>query len=316
MKVINTCLFSEVHEANVLEIKLQCESLCMEEWIFIQSPYDFRGQQKGTCLEELLKEDRFSPFKDRIHIITIEENLFDKVGKEYAEKGYFQVEHYSRMACADYILNKYSDDVRVSISDVDELIDFSDANRRDRFFEICRGTDKDIQLTQPKYWFNFNNFSAYPKYLPVRTIGSLRSNGWPYFRNDHCESINEQWLAFEYSYCYSAEGNMRKCETFSHDRYRMEHLERAFLLNTWHKRDHEQLGQAWDFFEAIQLTEDNSPQYVLDNFDRLDTKTINPDYAEARVHHLGLHYPHPIERVSLLGNNKIDRRYHYLRRNK
>lgn len=316
MKVINTCLFSEAHEANVLEIKLNCETLCMDEWIFIQSPYSFRGEYKGVCLEELLKEERFNPFKERIHIITIEENLFDKVGREHSEAGYFQVEHHSRMACSDYIFSKYTDDTRVVVGDIDELIDFSSSSRRDEFFRLCNQTDKDLQLIQNKMWWNFNNFSAYPKHLPVRTISSLKQ-GWKYFRNEGCDTaVTDQLLSMEYSYCFDLAGNIRKTSTFSHDRYRAEHLERAFFLNSWHKRDHEQLGQAWDFFETIELNPDNSPQYVLDNFDRLDTKTINPDYAEARVRMLGMHYPHPTERVGMLGNNKIDRRYHYMRRNK
>lgn len=316
MKIIDSFLFSELHEKELLRIKLECESELVTEWIGIESKYDFRGNYKGAFLNDVLKEDQFDQFRDRIHVITIEENLFDTVGKEKCEKGYFQVEHASRMSCSEYIFSKYNDEDRVIVSDVDESIDCSRPDRRDLFLKICQSSDKDIDIPSLKYWWNFSNLSAYPKNTPVRTIGSLK-NGWNYFRNAGCEVIKTDLiLSFEYSYCFPGDGNLKKVSTFSHDRYKPEHLERAWHYNTWHKRDHERLDQAWDFFEIVELNESNSPNFILDNFDRLDTKLINPDYAFARVSELGLKYPHIAEQHGLLGSNRIDRRYHYLRRNK
>jgi len=317
-KLIDTFLFSEQFESNCLEVKLNCGSEYIDEWIAIQGDYTFRGEYKGSCLEELLKEERFAKFRNRIHVITIKENLFERICTGHNEKNYFLVEYASRKACWDYIRSKYDDSTRVLMSDVDEVLDLSDADRRSEFFTISAANEA-WQTRQLKYWWNYNNLSTYPKFLPIHTVGSLASGRTGFEkRNDHCKQVpSKNLLAVEYSYSFSPLENYRKCSTFSHDRYNLECIEQALFFNTWHKTRErgEILGdQPWDWFETIELTPENTPNFVLENFDRLDTKTIDIDYAENRKKHFNLQYPHPAEQYNLLGSNKIARQCHYYRR--
>lgn len=320
MQIIDTCLWSEPHEQKCLEVKLNCEAELVTEWIFIQSDYTFRGEYKGCSLEKVLSQPQFSPFKDRIHIISIKENLFERLCKSHCEEEYFKVEFASRQACWEYISSKYNDETRILVSDVDELIDFSDSNRRDEFIKICKNKSS-WQAKQLKYWWGYANISFYPKYIPIHTIKTLKDGKTSFtHRNNGCDMVEGNiLLAMEYSYSFSPSENFRKCSTFAHDRYNQECINEALYFNTWHKTDQrqEKLGSSiYDWFETIELNEYNSPRFVLENFDRLDPKTINPNYAEERKNILGLQYPHPCEQHNLLRGNKIDRRYHYLRRNK
>lgn len=316
MKVIDTFLWSEPHEANCLEIHLNCEADVVDEWIIVQSDYTFRGQYKGCSLEKVLAEDRFLKFTDRIRIVSIKENLFQQLCTGHDEKNYFLVEFASRAAAWDYILG-YDDSTRVIVGDVDEVIDFSDPVRRDRFFQLCKTGDP-IQLAQLKMWWDIDNYSTYPKYIPVHTVGSLRSGRTSFtHRNNDCQMINDgPVLAMEYAYSFSLEDNFRKCCTFAHDRYTKECIDEALYFNTWHKcRERgETLGQIWDWFETIELTPDNSPLYVRDNYDRFKVGTVNANYAECRKNAFGLAYPHPAEQHGLLRGNKIRRDCHYYKK--
>ena len=320
MKVIDTFLFSDSFEANCLEIKLNCEAAAIDEWVLIQSPYSFRGDYKGVCAEEVLKEKRFDDFRDRVKVITIEENWFERVCTSHCEKEYFKVEFLSRASCWDYIQNKYQDDTRVIISDVDELIDFSDEARRAKFFDICsRKISKGFQLYQLKYWWDIDNLSFYPKYIPVHTISSLRLGTTSFtHRNNDCQQINDTDVicAFEYAYSFSMDNNFKKCSTFAHDRYTTDSLTTSQILNCWHRdaARGEVLGRdVYDWFETIELNKYNTPSFVLENYDRFKVNTIDPKYASNRINLYGWNNPHPALTHGFLGKNKIAKRCDYYR---
>lgn len=322
IKVIDCCLISDIFEGNCLEIKLNCESDVVCEWVLIESPYSFRGEYKGACCETLLRQERFKPFLDRIKVITIEENLFEKLCQGHCEKEYFKVEFASRAACWDYIREKYEDDTRVLVSDVDELIDFADQKRRDKFFEICsRKISKGFQLHQLKYWWDITNLSFAPKYMPVHTISSLRLGTTSFtHRNNDCQQINDTDIicAFEYAYSFSLEDNFKKCSTFAHDRYTVGSLHRSQMLNCWHRdaARGEVLGRdVYDWFETIELNEYNTPKFVLENLNRFKINAIDPNYASNRVNIYGWTNPHPALMYGFLGKNKIAKQCNYYRNN-
>jgi len=316
MKVISTFLFSEIHEQNVLWTKLSCESSGVDKWIAIESPYSFRGNPKPVNIKEILQEKRFEPFQDRINIITIQDNLFKENNLTHCEKDYFVVEKLSRAACM-WSLDNYPDDTRVLVGDVDELIDFSNEARKNEFFKICKEYDGSWQAKQMKFWWDYDNLSFYPKYMPVHTLGSLRAGKTSFApRNDHCKTIpSENMLAFEYAYSFDLAGNFSKVSTFSHDRYNQECIEQAWLGNSWHKTQarNERLGdQAWDWFETIELNETNAPLFVLENLDKLKVNTVNPDYATYRV--ANGFPPHPAMNMGFLMKNRIKKIYNYYKK--
>ena len=139
---------SEQFESNLLEIKLNNESNGVDEWILIESEYTFRGERKGCCAKEVLSEKRFDKFRDRVKIISIEENLFEKLCQGHCEKEYFKVEFASRAACWDYIRDKYEAEDKIIIGDVDESLDLSNKDRMDLFLF---STDTQQGLTMLAY---------------------------------------------------------------------------------------------------------------------------------------------------------------------
>src|SRR5262249_35713713 len=92
-------------------------------------------------------------------------------------------------------------------------------------------------------------------------------------------------LFFEYTFCFPPEAMWRKLNSFIHDGYTKEDLEKALLTNHWVKapaRGERPGHQTYDWLETVELTEQNSPRYVRDNLARLKTNVIPPDYREHR----------------------------------
>ena len=65
MKIIDTFLFSEPHEEKVLLAKLHAEYEIVDQFILIESPFDFRGKPKGLFGEEIVSKPEFKEFVDK-----------------------------------------------------------------------------------------------------------------------------------------------------------------------------------------------------------------------------------------------------------
>lgn len=321
MKIIDTFLISEEFEADLLYIKLINETEGVHTWIGIESNTTFRGESKPFCLENILKQDRFFPFKDRIYVISNTEPILDP-SLPAVEKSFFTAEFKSRSLCFDYLKENFSNDDYIILSDVDESLDFSRPDRRDLLFKIFNENNAGIEIANLKYWYQPNCLNFDPaKRIPAKPLGMFKENpGFFAHRNNHSKTINTDLiLGFEYAYNFSLTNNFRKCSTFAHDRYTIKCIEQGLNGCHWHKCPErgERLGdQIWDWFELIELNENNSPNIVLENFDKFNPNTVNPNYSEVRRRQYGMQYPHPVEQHGLLRGNKIDRRYHYLRRGK
>ena len=69
-KIVDSFLFSEVFEKELLLLKFILEDQHIAEWIILENAYSFQGEYKGLHAQELINsDDRFLPFKDRITII-------------------------------------------------------------------------------------------------------------------------------------------------------------------------------------------------------------------------------------------------------
>jgi hypothetical protein len=315
MKIIDTFLFSQPHEKDVLLCKLHAEYEYVDEIIGLESDYDFRGNYKGHCLDKVLEDTVFDPFRDKVKVITTTNNLLGDRDKN--EKNYFQAEFASRALCWDYVNNKYSDEDWLIMSDVDEMLDFSNPKRRDILLEGFKDSGPEIQWQNLKFWWDFDNLNLNPdKYIPCHKIGALKERENPFHhRNNHCKRLEpELCVGLEYAYCFTPEGNWNKVTTFAHDKYQQETLERAYFYNTWHKESArgESINNAYDFFETIQLDETNSTEFVLKNLDRLKVKTIDTAYSVNRQYGLNID-PHPCRTLNLMRGFKINKKYDYLR---
>ncbi len=285
MKIIDCFLMSEQFEGDLLEIKLNLEHEAVDKFVIIEGEYTFRGEYKGSNIANLLREERFRSFLDKIHLISIKENLFHG---EPGELEYFEVEHVSRAACLTYI-KSFSYDTWVILSDVDESLDFSDVARKNYILNTLAENTGGVQFKNLRYWYDFDNLNFMTdKRIPIYSLSHLIKNTNIFRgRNNDCVLYNPpNPVGFEYTYCFAVENNWRKLNTFSHDKYEKQSLENGLKYNHWHRCPSrgESVGQSeWDWFETVILNESNSPKFVRDNLDRLKVNTVNPRYAEDRI---------------------------------
>lgn len=319
MKIISTFLFARPYERDVLLAKFYSEYEYIDEFIGIECAYDLHGNPKDICLNSILEHDDFSPFKNKITVLSSETSLYP-VNNPYSESNNLICEFNSRAYCWDYVKAKFSDNDWLLMEDADEMFDFSNPIRRDILLNYFNSYNEGIQIFNTRYWWDFDNLSVYEKYIPCHKVGALKERERPFdHRNRHCKMIKPDIsCAFEYSHCFPREGNWIKVTTSAHDKYKWETMENAYKYNTWHKEPArgEALQYPLDFFETIELTEKNSPNFVLENIDKLKVNTVDINYAANRKGNFGLPHPHPLEQYDLLGGSRINKQYHYYRRSK
>ena len=288
-QIIDTFLFSEPHEADLLYIKLMNESPRVDWWIIQENAYTTKGEYKGCFANEVLRDLRFQPFKDKIIVCSANEKLSDSS----EEATNFQREGLQRTICAK-VLNQICKDQEdlIIVSDVDESIDFSSQDRSDRFDAFYKQQDRPFWITRKRYWYDYDNLCNLRSIrIPVIQAKYLTDNVWvlPQSRHYHDESRTLQdWdnpVAFEYSYVFRKwEDVQRKHVTYAHCMLDKEHDVRLGLdINAWiRSKQRNEKRSEYDFFEQIELTEENSPKYVRENLEKLKTNIVNPDYKEAR----------------------------------
>jgi len=305
MKVVDTFLFSEPYEAEVLLVKFHVQNAGVDEFVGIECDYTFRGEQKGHHLQALLDTDeRFAPFRNKTRVLTINDNLFEKLCDKHGEKDYFKVEHASRAACFEYIDAKYEDDDRILLSDADEMLDFNDARRYNALMELFNTrTQESLDIQNFKFWYDFDNLCYWPdKFIATHSLKHLRDDRAQFDnKNGGCQQCRCAIpLAFEYAYCFPFEDNWKKLNSFAHDNYTREALEKGLKFNHWHREPArgERLGQTiYDFFETVKLNDDNSPKYVRDNLDTLKLNNIPEHYRYNRFMEYGINWNPMVEHI-------------------
>ena len=278
-KVVDSFLFSEPFEKEVLLTKLIAEDPVVDEWVAIEDAYTFRGEFKGTSLRQIMDEPRFERFRRKMHIISCQENMFSG---HPCEENFFKVEFASRELSRDYILSKYEAQDLVGCSDVDELLDFSDQYRREQLDRILVEAVRNQRIALVKvlkFWYEFDNVSTERKWFPVGPVSVVKDCWRQRQAGEHLYTpYYEPFpLAFEYSYCFSRAEILRKLTTFSHDGYTEADVHNALNGNYWIKATSkgEKLGDRQeDFFERVVLSRDNSTQYVRENFEFLRTGNL------------------------------------------
>jgi hypothetical protein len=293
MKVVDTFLFSEAYEAELLLTKLHLESPLVDEFVLIESSQTFRGEEKGLQARKMLESDeRFSRFLSRITVFSHPGRLFEGPP---GYNTYYQNEERSRASCQAHVLANYSDEDWVIVSDVDEAVDCCDTDRRCQFTECLSrsaGNSASLEFGHYRYWYDFDNRCYWTGIrTPVIQVGTIRRG----LGSLNCRSrprhtvqlpAGDRPLFFEYTFCFPAEACWRKLNSFIHDGYTVEELEKSLATNHWVKsaargeRPGERGDEDW--FETVELTEQNSPQYVRDNLARLKTNLIPKDYRENR----------------------------------
>src|SRR5215468_11148092 len=120
MRIVDTFLFSEPHEKEVLLVKLNLEARHVTEWVLVENEFTHQSEPKGLFARELIDGDRrFDPFKDRLTIISGAHRFppVDRAGDIDAQG--LAADRAQRELARDYLLDTHDDDTWVLVSDAD-----------------------------------------------------------------------------------------------------------------------------------------------------------------------------------------------------
>ena len=323
--IIDTFLFSEAYEANILLAKLHIESDVVELWVAVENAYTIKGDPKPLTLEALLRGDaRFAPFLNRLVVVAISENFpaqYQRTSRErraravrrmlapahagsraalvtHAEAPYFYAEAEQRNAAVPYVLEAARGrDMLVCVSDVDEMVDGSDPRRRSILAASCSSDAAVVHLDRRRFAYDVDNMvlGGFRSVPAIRTsLLSSRPGLLGRARLDPEGVVASPTpVAFEYSYCYGAGGLRRKLETFTHLDPGESIVDRALEYNHQLKLIPTNARPHFSYWhEKIDPEAAGHPSYILDHFDELTTGAVNPDYPAARRRAFPHVFPH------------------------
>jgi hypothetical protein len=315
-KIISTFMFSEPYEQELLWLKFNVENDFISEWFITESSYTFQGKGKDISLPDILKQDRFAPFLNKITILNVSENYnFDfepffitifkrrlkrllntRFGRSYelvcyAELASFYAEVKQRQYAFDYICNKYSADDILIACDTDEIFDFSGA-KREEFDSIIKNNKTPFYIKREIYCYDYNNITHRDRYSPIVKIGDIgeKNNLHDIRHPNPLQRIiisTQNKLAFEYTFCFSREAMLKKLISFAHVTDVDEStlffcLENNISLINPKSIDHNFLSIKDNLYDIVELTEDNTPVFLLNNIDCFRTNTVSHDYLNNR----------------------------------
>jgi hypothetical protein len=288
MKIIDTFLFSEQHEDDLLYLKFKLENDGVDYWFVQENSYTLQGERKGLFAQEVLKQPRFDEFRDKIIVLSAD---YLHKPNDKSEGVNFERENWQRTIASEMILQHLgNEDVRIIVSDTDESLDFSDEDRKIRIWNMIRNVNL-VYVGRMRYWYDYDNRCYLPNIrIPVIHINELKANPNVLGIVRHWQGLTydagEEPVAFEYSYVFrDAEAVWRKKCTYAHTNFTEESIRVALECNHWPRpiERGEKLGDnPHDFFEIAELNKKNSPKYVRDNLQSLKTNIVNPNYKEAR----------------------------------
>lgn len=296
MKIVDTFLFSEPHESDLLFIKFNLEDRIVDEWFIQENEYTLQGDHKGLFANEVLKEERFKPFLNKVTVIS-ESKLHEEGNK--TENINFLREGWQRNICRGQLLKKYlGEDTLVMVSDVDEMIDFSSEERTRKFEEIVQQHyPNPFSIGRMRYWYDYDNRCFLPNIrIPVVSLLHLNSDSNILSNIRHHQHINahdagEEPLAFEYSYVFNnLEDVWRKKCTYAHTNFTMESVKTGLECNHWPRtmNRNEKVGDnEYDFFETVELHEQNSPKFIRENLETFKTNIVDKNYVKNRQEKYG-----------------------------
>lgn len=288
MRLIDTFLLSQPHEDDLLYLKLQLEAEYVDCFIIQQSKYSLQGILKGLWAEEILKQERFKPYLEKIFVVSNDTLICPDDRRENTN---FQREGFQRTLFVNTPMTFLYNDILI-VSDVDEMLDLTDETRRSRFFALLnKNHDVPFWINRMRYWYDYDN-RCYLRdiRIPIVPISLVSSQGYgvvPQSRHwhDHAHTYYyENPIAFEYSYVFRTLDDLwQKKQTYAHTNFTVESLEEGLRLNAWPRpKERGESRSEHDFFEKVELTEENSPRYVRDNIDSLRTNIVNKEYKSFR----------------------------------
>lgn len=298
MKIIDTFPFSEPHEENLLWLKLNLGKEVVDKWVIVENNFTFQGEHKGYHAKEVLKKDKFKPFVDRIKIIEGSYNIRSKIRFDcIQDEEALAVESYTRELSREYILNNFSQNDILIISDVDEMPDFIDNNRRDILWKSFNSQELVIKIPRLRFWYDYDNIWYAKRATPAIKIQLLLQgkNSLAELRKENITSASrifkDKPFVFEYSFCFDKEGIIRKYNTFGHTGFSIKAIERSLLCNHIALHNNIYGFSPYYWLETINLTKHNSPSFIRENMFGLKTNSISCNYRKNRKKYYPDIYP-------------------------
>src|SRR4029079_15173907 len=122
-----------------------------------------------------------------------------------------KVERWQRDLAYDHFLANYSSEDWMIVSDVDEMIDFSSAARKQELFKRMSDSPEGfVKFPTKRYWYDYDNEYKLVIGNVMCTKKYLLETGKRLYevRHDNRRVLLKKWknlIAFEYSSCYPAE---------------------------------------------------------------------------------------------------------------
>jgi len=325
MKVIDSFMFSEPHEKELLLLKLEMENEIVDEWVIIESSYSFQGEYKGHYINSILSEDtRFLPYRSKIKVFEQNTNFsrfYVMTPFEYlrryikckhpksrndvvalSEEAAFFAETHQREVTIDYVLATYSYSDILLLTDVDEMFDATNTIKKESFLNALMSSESYFKIRRKVFIYDFDNLTSRMRFIPVIRIGSINKLGT---KSGIAQYIRQQLLwgvmkeikldediFYEFSYCFDKNGIIRKTRTFSHTGRGEVVIERALQCNHSFK-DISMINQDFfddkeNWFEKIDVNDRNLPSIIVDRFEQLRTNSVADNYKELREKYYGL----------------------------
>ncbi len=290
-KIVDSFLFSEPYEKEVMLLKFMLEDQGIAEWIILENAYSFQGSYTGLHVRKIIDEDeRFEPFRHKITIIEKEKKTKVLPKHEFLDSYSYEVECWQRDLAQPYFMEKYGEEDWIMVSDIDEMIDFTSVERKNELYEKMEGCGGLLVVPTKRFWYDFDNeykvlignAMCNKKYL-LNENKSLHN-----IRKEYRRVISKTWrkiVAFEFSSCYKTDYIVQKFYTGLHTGFTENDLKQSLRCN--HRPTRELASWKADnspywFFETVVLTENNSPKIIRDNLQKYKTNNVDINYRENR----------------------------------
>lgn len=299
MKVIDVSIFCNAYEKELALLKLRLESPVVEEFIWCENTYDYRGKYKGPILAKMIEGDRrFAQYKNKITIVTMDHDFTGGKPLSGIDPKEFHNAEVSLRECAhNYIADSFPEDTRVFVSDIDEMIDFTDKHRTATIFAhfVNFGHDP-IQFERIRYINDFD-IRAFRSPMDIITPAFSVFN----LRSKQAKLSDKKWVGhpvacgdypaiFEYCFCFPYKDILAKYDTSLHTCWSKEKIDHSLEYNYWTKTDYQggpDKNNRWDWFKQVRLNEMNSPKFVREHLEVLRTNNVPTDYKTRRLAEYG-----------------------------